>query len=131
MKTGRILILGDSTLSSLGGCGDPAVDILARQNFSRPLTIINPSAVGFTAADAWVTLAEVHQKDPLEAVVVYLGNCDACSIGYSKPRVRSWDGGTKAYRADQKLKKTTLLLTVTHRSPIRKRADRQRPRPAA
>ena len=114
MNSGRILILGDSTLSSLGGCGDPSVDIICRQGFSRPLEIINPSAVGYTAADAWITLQQQHQLAPLEAAVVYVGNCDACALGYLKPYTKSWKNGEQARKQDEKLKKRNPLA---HRNP--------------
>ena len=81
----RILVLGDSTLSSLGGQFRNAVDVLLDASYAAPVEIMNVSVAGLTSADAELHFAELARSERFDAVVVYVGNCDAC--GYGSPRV--------------------------------------------
>ncbi len=120
----KILVLGDSVLSSLGGCFPNALEYFQmRCAYSMPVEFVNPSAVGTTAADALVQLKDLNRSDRFDAVVVYLGNCDACGFGYIKPRIPVIGGGMTTrmknfiYKKKTPLARRTMPFTFTRRRP--------------
>lgn len=81
----RVLILGESTLSSLGSCSTNAVDLFAkRTSYNRRISIINTSVVGMTAADALRHVGEFLMQTRVDLIISYLGNCDSSGYGFLK-----------------------------------------------
>ena len=73
-----ILVLGDSALSSLGSTHFTALDFFVESGgYDRRVRFVNPSVAGMTSADAMVYERELSKRFDFDAVVLYLGNCDA------------------------------------------------------
>ncbi len=106
----NILILGDSALTPIGGCLQNAVDLWAeKKSYARPVGLLNGSVLGMTTADALIHLRETATRLPLKAVVIYLGNCDACAFGYLKPRTLLWRNGKTPLRRSRRERKSNPL----------------------
>lgn len=90
----NVLILGDSASAHTGGYFREYLDLLQeRWNGDLDLAIVNVSAAGMTSADALVILEQrLADADRPDAVVIYLGNCDACAFGYLKSHSPRWLG---------------------------------------
>lgn len=85
-NTLRVLVLGDSALSGTGASLPNAIGILAdSMKINRPVELVNGSAIGMTSADARAHFEELSRNEHFDAVVVYVGNCDASSFGAAKP----------------------------------------------
>ena len=83
----KILVVGDSMLSSFGGCFRNVFGYFREiRGFERPLQFVNASVAGMTAADAWQYVREVTRGTRFGALVLAVGNCDPCAHGYLKPR---------------------------------------------
>lgn len=81
MKPKTILILGDSTSMTIGVEKEMYPFHLANmKNWAPGTRIVNCSLPGFTSADACAFFFR-NKKElaPLDAVIIYLGNCDAMS----------------------------------------------------
>ncbi len=82
----EILLLGDSTSFTGGWAGSayPAhlADMAVWKAGSR---MINPSVAGFTSADAYLYFSDYLKENRApDAVLVFLGNCDACATHWPK-----------------------------------------------
>jgi len=89
-----LLLLGDSASAPTGGFFPTYVEaLLAGWGGARPLEVVNLSAVGMTSADALALWREWCFTKPVpDALLIYLGHCDACAFGYRKPRRPKWAG---------------------------------------
>ncbi len=113
-----VLVLGDSALSSLGSCFENALDrFCARPGYDVPLRFYNASAVGMTSADAYVNLVEMAKRRKFEAVILYVGNCDASAYGFQKPKTLFWHGGFHARMRNALYKRMNPLARGRH--PLR------------
>ena len=93
----RILILGDST-SFTGGYRPCSYPVALAQSAIWPqgTRIINPSVAGLTGADAARYFIRYARANGVpDAIVIYLGNCDACATLYPKGRA-TWIGQAAA-----------------------------------
>lgn len=98
-----MLALGDSALATLGGCHDNALDLLERDaRYDRALHIDNGCVVGMTSADARIHFDGLSRTGHYAALILYLGNCDACGFGPVKPYTPLWLGGWPARRASRR-----------------------------
>jgi len=82
-----ILVLGDSTSTSLGMNKQTHHMILAERNiWPRSTKIINCSLPGMTAADGLALYRNlpIKTKKSIKVVFLYFGNCDSISMEYPK-----------------------------------------------
>lgn len=115
MKTKTILILGDSTSMSIGIERKMYPYQLADMKIWAPATrIVNCSLPGFTSADACAFFFR-HKKflEPLAAVIIYIGHCDAISSELRKGKYslfRQWINGIRSKRVKTRLKNRLLYF---------------------
>ncbi|MGE4553375.1 MAG: hypothetical protein AB7D57_09690 [Desulfovibrionaceae bacterium] len=103
-----VLVLGDSASAVTGSHVENHLDMFRGVAWDRPVRIVTPSAVGMTMSDALLHYREQAPELRPDAVVVYLGNCDACAYGPAKPRLRRWSPERVA-AANAKFKRATPL----------------------
>jgi hypothetical protein len=113
-----ILILGDSTSASLGMNQHTHHMILANKNIWPLNTIIlNCSMPGMTSADcnAFYKKLSIEKKKSIQAIFIYLGNCDTIAVEYPKKRYTTYKHFkynlfNKLNKIDKKKLKNSLLL---------------------
>ena len=107
----RVLVLGDSALTALGCHFPTAIDLLCEENaFDCPVVFDNLSAVGFTSADALCCFREyLETHEAPSAVIIYLGNCDACAYGPRKPWATESERPALVKKANDKNRSAALF----------------------
>jgi hypothetical protein len=84
----KILVLGDSSLSSLGCCSQNIFDYFTKNtNYNKKIEFVNASFAGMTSADIRSNVDDALRKNIYDCVMIYTGNCDASAYGLLKPRV--------------------------------------------
>lgn len=106
----RVLVLGDSSVSSLGCSSKNLFDYFSLEtSYDQQLKIINSSIVGMTSADAWSNFKLFVKRNTVDVLMLYVGNCDACGYGFSKRKAPLWLGGN--------VPRLTSSLSKGNRSP--------------